>query len=299
MHVGMLLALFGTLLFSLKSIFIKFAYAQGLDANTVLVFRMAISVPFYIVILGYLLFKRKNNQHAPALSNTILLQVLGVGFLGYYLASLLDLMGLEYITAQLERLTLFTYPFMVAIIGYFLFNQALSKRLIISLMISYIGLWIVMGQELQITGNNVLLGTSLVMGAALSFSFYVLLSKPMIKKLGSLLFTALAMSASSLLVFTHGAIQVDFSTLEITTEAWRWLILLAVFSTVLPSFMMSEAIQRIGPTQTGIMGTLGPIFTIILAVYLLNEPVSLTMIFGMMMVICGVGVLMVKKKSLD
>jgi len=299
MHVGMLLALFGTLLFSLKSIFIKFAYAQGLDANTVLVFRMAISVPFYIVILGYLLFKRNNNQHAPALSNTILLQVLGVGFLGYYLASLLDLMGLEYITAQLERLTLFTYPFMVAIIGYFLFNQALSKRLIISLMISYIGLWIVMGQELQITGNNVLLGTSLVMGAALSFSFYVLLSKPMIKKLGSLLFTALAMSASSLLVFTHGAIQVDFSTLEITTEAWRWLILLAVFSTVLPSFMMSEAIQRIGPTQTGIMGTLGPIFTIILAVYLLNEPVSLTMIFGMMMVICGVGVLMVKKKSLD
>ena len=299
MHVGMLLALFGTLLFSLKSIFIKFAYAQGLDANTVLVFRMAISVPFYIVILGYLLFKRKNNQHTPALSNTILLQVLGVGFLGYYLASLLDLMGLEYITAQLERLTLFTYPFMVAIIGYFLFNQALSKRLIISLMISYIGLWIVMGQELQITGNNVLLGTSLVMGAALSFSFYVLLSKPMIKKLGSLLFTALAMSASSLLVFTHGAIQVDFSTLEITTEAWRWLILLAVFSTVLPSFMMSEAIQRIGPTQTGIMGTLGPIFTIILAVYLLNEPVSLTMIFGMMMVICGVGVLMVKKKLLD
>lgn len=297
MHVGMLLALFGTLLFSLKSIFIKFAYAQGLDANTVLVFRMALAVPFYIIILAYLLFKRKNKQYFPALSNTILLQVLGLGFLGYYLASLLDLMGLEYITAQLERLTLFTYPFMVAVIGYFLFKQPLTKRLIASLMISYIGLWVVMGQELQITGNNVLLGTALVMGSALSFSFYVLLSKPMIKKLGSLLFTALAMTASSLLVFAHGAIQVDFSSLEITTEAWSWLILLAIFSTVLPSFMMSEAIQRIGPTQTGIMGTLGPIFTIILAVYLLNEPLSLYMIFGMLMVICGVGILMLKNKS--
>ena len=297
MHVGMLLALFGTLLFSLKSIFIKFAYAHGLDANAVLVFRMALAVPFYIVILSYLLFKRKNQQDVPPLSKVLLLQVLGLGFLGYYLASLLDLLGLEYITAQLERLTLFTYPFMVAIIGYFIFKQPLTRRLIASLLISYIGLWVVMGQELQITGNNVFLGTALVMGSALSFSFYVLLSKSMIKKLGSLLFTALAMTASSLLVFTHGAIQVNFSTLLITPEAWGWLILLAIFSTVLPSFMMSEAIQRIGPTQTGIMGTLGPIFTIILAVYLLNEPISLTMAFGMLMVMCGVAVLFFKKPT--
>lgn len=181
MYIGMLLALFGTLLFSLKSIFIKFAYAQGLDANTVLVLRMAIAVPFYIIILGYLLSKRKNNDAVPDLSNKILLQVLGLGFLGYYLASLLDLMGLEYISAQLERLTLFTYPFMVAVIGYFLFKQPLTKRLIASLIFSYLGLWVVMGQELHITGNNVLLGTVLVMGSALSFSFYVLLSKSMIK----------------------------------------------------------------------------------------------------------------------
>jgi drug/metabolite transporter (DMT)-like permease len=292
----MLLALFGTLLFSLKSIFIKFAYAQGLDANAVLVFRMAIAVPFYLLILGYLLFKRKHQQDPASLSKTVLLHVLGLGFLGYYLSSLLDLLGLEYISAQLERLTLFTYPFWVSIIGYFLFKQPLTKRLIASLIISYIGLWVVMGQELQLTGNNVLLGTALVLGAALSFSFYVLLSKSMIQKLGSLLFTSLAMSASSLLVFTHGAIQLDFSTLTITTEAWGWLLLLAVFSTVLPSFMMSEAIQRIGPTQTGIMGTLGPIFTIVLAIYLLDEPISLYMIFGMLMVMCGVGVLIIKKK---
>jgi len=296
MYTGMLLALFGTLLFSLKSIFIKFAYAQGLDANVVLVFRMAIAVPFYIAILTCLLINRKHQQAPTVLSSKVLIQVLGLGFLGYYLSSLLDLMGLEYITAQLERLTLFTYPFMVAILGYFIFKQPLTKRLIASLIISYIGLWVVMGQELQITGNNVLLGTALVMGAALSFSFYVLLSKPMIKKLGSLLFTSLAMTASSLLVFTHGAMQVDFSTLIITQEAWSWLFLLAIFSTVLPSFMMSEAIQRIGPTQTGIMGALGPIFTIGLAVYLLNEPITLYMIFGMLMVMCGVAVLMLKKK---
>ncbi|PKF61738.1 EamA/RhaT family transporter [Psychromonas sp. psych-6C06] len=296
MYIGMLLALFGTLLFSLKSIFIKFAYAQGLDANTVLVFRMAISVPFYLVILSYLMIKRKQQSYAVPLSSMLLLKVLGLGFLGYYLSSLLDLMGLEYISAQLERLTLFTYPFMVAIIGYFLFKQPLSKRLLLSLLISYLGLWVVMGQELQITGNNVVLGTVLVMGAALSFSFYVLLSKSLINQIGSLLFTSLAMTASSVLVFIHGAIEIDFLALVITPQAWLWLFLLAILSTVLPSFMMSEAIQRIGPTQTGIMGTLGPIFTIVLAIYLLDEPITLYMFFGMMMVMCGVAVLMIKKK---
>lgn len=295
MRLGIFLALIGTLLFSLKSIFIKYAYAQGLDADSVLVLRMLISVPFYLFILLYLL-KKREKQIVPALSYPLLLQIFVLGFLGYYLSSLLDLKGLEYISAQLERLTLFTYPFLVAIIGYFLFQQAITKRLIISLLITYLGLWVVMGQELQLTGNDVVFGTSLVMGAALSFSLYVLLSRPIIAKLGSLLFTSLVMIASSFLVFAHGALQIDLFSLQITQQAWLWVSLLAIFSTVIPSFMISEAIHRIGPTQTGIVGTLGPIFTIILAVYLLNEPITLYMLFGMLLVFLGVMVLILKKE---
>lgn len=295
MRLGIFLALIGTLLFSLKSIFIKYAYAQGLDADSVLVLRMLISVPFYLFILLYLL-KKREKKIVPALSYPLLLQIFVLGFLGYYLSSLLDLKGLEYISAQLERLTLFTYPFLVAIIGYFLFQQAITKRLIISLLITYLGLWVVMGQELQLTGNDVVFGTSLVMGAALSFSLYVLLSRPIIAKLGSLLFTSLVMIASSFLVFAHGALQIDLFSLQITQQAWLWVFLLAIFSTVIPSFMISEAIHRIGPTQTGIVGTLGPIFTIILAVYLLNEPITLYMLFGMLLVFLGVMVLILKKE---
>ena len=295
MRLGIFLALIGTLLFSLKSIFIKYAYAQGLDADSVLVLRMLVSLPFYGFILLHLL-KKRQKQAVPELSHAVFLQIFALGFLGYYLSSLLDLKGLEYISAQLERLTLFTYPFLVAIIGYFLFQQAITKRLIISLLITYLGLWVVMGQELKITGNDVVLGTTLVMGAALSFSLYVLLSRPIIAKLGSLLFTSLVMIASSFLVFAHGALQIDFFTLQITRQAWLWVSLLAIFSTVIPSFMVSEAIHRIGPTQTGIVGTLGPIFTIILAVYLLNEPITPYMIFGMIMVFLGVMVLVLKKQ---
>ena len=152
-----------------------------------------------------------------------------------------------------------------------------------------------MGQELQLTGNNVIQGVSLVLGSALSFAFYVLLSRPFIKRLGSLLFTSLAMISSSIFGLIYGAIVIDWSTLMITNSAWFWLIMLVIFSTVIPSFMMTEAIHRIGPAQTGVVGILGPIFTIGLAVYLLDEPFSIMIALGGIMILLGVMNLMVQR----
>lgn len=290
--IGFFLAAFGTLLFSLKSIFIKFLYQQGLDADSVLVLRMALALPIYVVVLTWLL---RNKSQRKKLNFSTLRTIFLLGFLGYYLASLLDLMGLELITAQLERLSLFTYPFMVAIIGYFLFKEPLTRRLIMALVITYSGLVLVMTQELEITGNNVLLGVSLVLASALSFSFYVLFSKSYIKALGSPLFTSLAMIASSIFGLVHGAVLLDWSALSLAPIAWLWMVLLVVFSTVIPSFMMTEAIDRIGPAQTGIVGMLGPIFTIVLAVYLLDEPFTLIIAFGGLMILLGVFSLVAKK----
>lgn len=291
--IGFILAIFGTLLFSLKSIFIKFLYKQGLDADVVLVLRMALALPIYVIILTWLL---RHKTSRTELNSSTLGSIFLLGFLGYYLASLLDLMGLELISAQLERLSLFTYPFMVAVIGYFLFNEGLTRRLVLALIISYSGLFLVMGQELQLTGNNVVQGVSLVLASALSFAFYVLLSRPFIKQLGSKLFTSIAMIASSIFGLIHGMIILDFSQLAVTSSAWLWLTMLVIFSTVIPSFMMTEAIHRIGPAQTGIVGMLGPIFTIGLAVYLLGEPFTLIIAAGVLLVIIGVMSLMVHKR---
>lgn len=287
--IGFCLAIFGTLLFSLKSIFIKFLYQQGLDANAVLVLRMTMALPIYLMILLWLLRYEKNRS---PISFATLRSIFLLGFLGYYLASLLDLMGLELISAQLERLSLFTYPFMVAVIGYFLFNEGLTRRLVLALIMTYSGLFVVMGQELQLTGNNVVQGVSLVLASALSFAFYVLLSRAFIKQLGSRLFTSIAMIASSLFGLFHGMVIIDYSELTITNTAWLWLTMLVIFSTVIPSFMMTEAIHRIGPAQTGIVGMLGPIFTIGLAVYLLGEPFTLMIAIGVLLVIVGVMSLM-------
>jgi drug/metabolite transporter (DMT)-like permease len=282
---GFALAMFGTLLFSLKSIFIKFLYLENLGADEVLVFRMAMSLPIYIIILIWLLRSKTSSAKFHLLTTT---KIFLLGFVGYYLASLLDLMSLELISAQLERLGLFTYPFMVALLGFFFFKEPLTRRLVFSLVITYIGLWVVMGQEIVLSGEAAIRGTLLVLGSAFSFAFYVLFSKRFIKQLGSQLFTCIAMISSCVFGLLHGAIVLDVSALSLSYSAWVWLLLLVVFSTVIPSFMMVEAISLVGPAQTGVVGMLGPIFTIALAIFLLGEPFTMQLVIGVALMMLGV-----------
>jgi drug/metabolite transporter (DMT)-like permease len=289
LSLGFALAGFGTLLFSLKSIFIKFLYAQNMDADEVLVMRMAMSLPIYILVLIWSLRRNPANTN---LNLSTIAKIFMLGFFGYYLASLLDLMSLELISAQLERLGLFTYPFMVALLGYFFFNEKITRRIIFSLVITYVGLYVVMGHELRLTGEGVVEGTLLVLGSALSFSFYVLFSKRYIKQLGSQLFTCIAMISSCLFGLLHGVVVLEMADFSITQAAWFWLVMLVVLSTVIPSFMMVEALDRIGATQTGIVGMLGPILTIVLAIYLLDELFSVWLALGVVLMMLGVANLM-------
>lgn len=294
MLLGLFLAAVGTFLFSLKSIFIKFLYADNLGADEVLVLRMALSLPIYISVLLWIAY----NKHSyTTMSAAVVAKIFMLGFFGYYLASLLDLLSLELISAQLERLGLFTYPFMVAILGYFFFNEIITKKIILSLLLTYTGLFTVVGYELKITGEGVILGTSFVLASALSFAFYVLLSKGYIKQYGSQLFTCIAMISSCIFGLLHGLIFLDISSLFISPQAWLWIFFLVIFSTVIPSFMMVEALDRIGPTQTGIMGMLGPVFTIILATYLLDEPFTLWLVVGVVLMIIGVANLLFSRSA--
>ncbi len=294
--IGFLLAFLGTALFSLKSIFIKLAYAEDLNTDSVLMLRMAISLPIYLGVLFYL-SRTKNVPLIKIKSNFVFIVFLG--FIGYFLASWLDLKGLENITAGLERLTLFTYPIFVAVLGAIFFKIPLNKKIIITLMFTYFGLWMIFSQELggdKLLLSNTTKGVVFVLLSALSYSFYVLFSKKIIHEVGSLWFTALAMSASSIFVLVFYGVFSDFNSLEVTHAAWVWVTLLAVISTVIPSFMISEAILKIGAAQTGIVGTLGPIITIGLAVLILNEPFGAFHAIGVLFVIAGVMLLTFKRE---
>ncbi|MGC9387002.1 MAG: DMT family transporter, partial [Hydrogenovibrio sp.] len=219
--LGFWLAAFGTALFSLKSIFIKLAYAEGLNTDSVLMLRMAIALPIYLAILIWL--ARTPGRH-PHNRWEKFGWIFFLGFIGYFLSSWLDLKGLEMISAQLERLTLFTYPILVAILGALFFKTPITRKVFISLVITYSGLWLVFHQEASTGGHNTVLGTLLVFLAALSFSFYVLFSKKMIHRLGSLWFTSMAMSVSSLFVLAYFGVFIGFDHLDITPMAWLWLI---------------------------------------------------------------------------
>ena len=256
-----------------------------MGADEVLFFRMEMSLPIYMIILIWLLRTKTSNAKIDLSATT---KIFLLGFVGYYLASLLDLMSLELISAQLERLGLFTYPFMVALLGFFFFKEPLTRRLVFSLVITYAGLWVVMGQEIVLSGEAAIRGTLLVLGSALSFAFYVLFSKRFIKQLGSQLFTCIAMISSCVFGLLHGAIVLDITALSLSYSAWIWLLLLVVFSTVIPSFMMVEAISRVGPAQTGVVGMLGPIFTIALAIFMLGEPFTMQLVLGVVLMMLGV-----------
>ncbi len=288
-NTGILFAIVGTALFSIKSIFIKLAFQEGIDAATLLALRMLIALPFYLIILWYAVKTRP--QKAALLTKKNSLAIIVLGFLGYYLASYLDFQGLSYISAQLERLALFTYPVMVAILSWVFFRERITLRILTALVISYLGVSFLYLNESQSTSENIALGTSLVVAAAFSFSLYVIFSKNYIALLGSLIFTSIAMLSSTVFVFTQFFLTHPLSDLNVSTRLWVLSALLGIVSTLLPSFLTSEAIHRIGATKTSIMGSIGPVVTIVLAVNILGEDFGMTQMMGLLLVLLGVSFL--------
>lgn len=206
-----------------------------------------------------------------------------------------------HITAQLERLTLFTYPTIVAVLAWLFLGESLTRKILIALLLSYAGLGMLYLEERTFSGSeNVGLGVGLVLGSALSYSLYVILAKPLIGRLGSNLFTSLAMLGSTVFVGIHYGLlnevnAVDFSSLS--GRVWLYCALLAFFCTVLPSYMIMAAIARIGATRTTLLGTVGPLFTIVLAVFLIGEPFGWVQLGGMLLVLLGVGLVSIKEKK--
>jgi len=305
-RLGVFFAIAGTALFSLKSIFIKLAFLEGIDATTLLTLRMLVAFPLYVVVLVYAIKTRP--EKAASITKKDSFYILILGFLGYYLASYLDFEGLSYISAQLERLTLFTYPIMVALLSWLFFKEKITLNILASLVISYIGVSFLFFNETPsnstvgvvtdvVKNGQVALGTALVALAAFSFALYVIFSKAFISRLGTLIFTSLMMSSSLVFILIHFFATHELSDLDVSPKLWLLVILLSIFSTFIPSFFTSEAIHRIGATRTSIVGTIGPVVTIVLAVNLLGEAFGLPQIVGLLLVLLGVSLLRAKKSS--
>jgi len=286
--VGYLLVVAGSALFATKAIFIKLAYVERADALLMLAWRMAIALPIFVVIGGLEIIKRRHaGQSLPAwrtLAGSIF-----IGLVGYYVAMLLDFAGLLYVSAQLERLTLFTYPVFLILIGAAFFGMRLTASSLIAAVISYAGLAVVFLGELSLAGPNIVLGTGLVLGSAIAFAVYQLLAKRLITDVGSTLFTSLALSGAAGATLVH--VVIARGGLD-TSVSQHYLMLAAgtgLLATVVPSFLANAGLARVGAASTAMISNISPLFTIYLAVVLLGEAFTLADAAGTALVMGGIG----------
>jgi drug/metabolite transporter (DMT)-like permease len=282
--IGMALALLAALFFSIKAIFVKLAYQYGVDAITLLTLRMALALPVFIAVA--IIEQRKAG--VQKITRRQSMSIIGLGLVGYYLASMLDFVGLQYISAGMERLILFLFPTFTVLLSMLLLGRKISRIEIGALALSYIGIALAVQQEVSFDGENSLLGVLLIFGSTLAYAVYLIGSGELIPRIGSRRFMAYAMTVSCLAVIVQFLFSRDMAMLNQPVAVYGYGLAIALFSTVLPAFMLAAAIHRIGASHTSIIGGVGPVATIVLAVLLLGESMTGLQVGGALLVLTGV-----------
>jgi drug/metabolite transporter (DMT)-like permease len=284
---GFIIAFAGSILFSTKAIIVKKAFEQThTDALTLLTLRMVFSLPFFIgaaILAG----NKKDNITLTALHWA---GITGLGIFGYYLSSLFDFIGLQYVSAGLERLILFLYPSFVVLINAAVFRQKISGIQKIALSLTWLGIGIAYFGELKIdfTNPHFFLGSSLIFICAITFSIYIVGSGKIIPLVGATKFTAYTMLAATAGIFFHFLVAGNYHDMPKGASFWRYGFLLAIIATVIPGFLISYALKRIGSSNVAIISCIGPVSTIIQAHFILGERVFFEQVTGTLLVIAGV-----------
>ena len=284
--IGYAYAVAGAVLFSTKGIFIKLAYGMGASTEMLLSLRMLVALPVYLVILLTIL--RRADKFRAALTPRVVLTSMAIGILGYYLSSYLDFLGLGFVTAQYERLVLFTYPFFVLLFGVWIFGDRMVWAVVPSMLVSYAGLLVIFGWNFAVDPDGLVLGTLLVLGSAITFALYQHLAKRQMLVIGAGLFTCIGMSTAAVCAIAQNLILAGpASYLTLTPEIWACGLALGVFGTVLPSFLLNAGMARIGARAASSTAAFGPVVTIVIAVIVLSEPFTLFHGVGTALVLLG------------
>lgn len=282
---GLLLAGLGAIAFSGKAIIVKLAYRHGVDAFTLIMYRMLFALPLFLLLAWWA------GRGKPALTGRDWRAVCGLGFCGYYLASTLDFAGLAYITAGLERLILYLTPTLVLAISVLMLGKRVSRRQLMALAVSYAGVLLVFGHELRLEGEATLIGAALVFASTISYAIYLVYSGEEVRRLGSLRLTGLATSVACVLCIVQFLLVRPLAAAQVA-EPVLWLSLLnATVCTFAPVLMVMMAIERIGATMVSLTGMLGPMSTILMGVWLLGEPFNAWIAAGTVAVLLGITLL--------
>ena len=278
---GLLLATLGAIAFSGKAIIVKLAYRYGVDAVTLIMYRMLFALPLF-ALMGWWASRGK-----PALLGKDWLGIVGLGVTGYYLASFLDFAGLSYISASLERLILYLCPTLVLLLGLLFYRRQIQRQQVAGMLVSYVGVLLVFGQEIKLEGADVALGALLVFLSTVSYAVYLNFSGELVQRLGSLRLAGLATTVACVLCIAQFVLLRPWRAALVAPEV-IWLSLLnATLCTAVPVLMVMMAIERIGASLAAQAGMVGPMATILMSVVILGEPFTAWVAAGTLMVIAG------------
>jgi drug/metabolite transporter (DMT)-like permease len=282
---GLLLAGLGAVAFSGKAIIVKLAYRYGVDAVTLIMYRMLFALPLFLALAWW------SGRGKPPLTWRDARTVLALGFCGYYLSSFLDFLGLRYVSASLERLILYLNPTLVLALGAFVYKKKVTAAQLVALAVSYCGVLCVFGREMSLQGANVPLGATLVFGSAVSYAVYLSYSGEEVRRLGALRLTGLATTVACLICIAQFLLLRPLSAFAVPAEVVWLSVLNATLCTFAPVIMVMLAIEKIGASLTSQAGTIGPLSTILMAVIFLGEPFTLWVAMGTVLVLTGIWLL--------
>jgi len=279
---GLGFAVLGAIAFSGKAIIVKLAYRYGVDAVTLIMYRMLFALPLFALMAWW------SSRGKPALKRRDWIGVLGLGFSGYYLASFLDFAGLAYISASLERLIIYLTPTLVLLLGLLLFGRRVRRVQLLGMVISYAGVLLVFGQEVSLAGPHVAWGSLLVFVSAISYALYLTYSGELVQRLGSLRLVGLATSVACFLCILQFVLLRPWSAADVAPEVIWLSVLNATLCTAVPVLLVMMAIERIGASATAQAGMVGPVSTILMGALILGEPFTVWVAAGTVLVIAGV-----------
>ena len=288
---GVACAVGGTLAFSLRPILIKLSYAATPVSPVTLIFlRMVLSLPFFLAVGWWL------RAQQPRLSAADWGKIAGLGLIGYYAASFLDFLGLQYVGAGVGRLILFLYPTLVLLLSFLFLSKKPSSRELTALMVTYAGVALVLSSQAAGTqGRLFLVGAALVFASALFYAVYLVAGSQLIRRVGSMRFTAYSMAVATVPAVLQFFVLEPVSSLELPASVWIYVLVMATVSTVLPLFLQAEALRRIGPSEFALIGALGPVSVALTSAAGLDEPLTALQALGGLLVIAGVLLVSLKK----
>ncbi len=292
--LGFILTFAGSILFSTKAIAVKLAFRHTeMNGLTLLALRMLFSLPFYIVAA----FIASSKKDAAPITSKQWTSIIILGLFGYYLSSLFDFLGLQYISAGLERLILFLYPSFAVLINAYIFKQRVTPVQTIALLLTYAGIaWAFWGElRVDVNNPNFLWGSTLIFLCSVTFAVYLVGSGRLIPQVGASRFTAYAMLAATAGIFLHFLFSEKISAIDISGSHIWYGIYLAIVATVLPTFMIASGMKQIGSNNVAIISSIGPVSTILQAHFILDEPLFVAQWGGTALVIAGV--LLTSRKS--